>query len=88
MFYYQILCPQIPKAQKNTVKSSVFSALTGSECIKAARKMLMKLTVVSNFLFYFGFPLFLAMNETDEVDNSNNNKSKEESRVKSSDSSM
>jgi len=39
------LCAQIPKAQINTVKLSVFFALLGSARVKAAHKKLMKLTV-------------------------------------------
>jgi hypothetical protein len=38
------LCSQIPKAQKNTDDLDVFFALSGSACVKAARKMLVKLT--------------------------------------------
>jgi len=37
---------KIPKAQKNTVKSSVVFALWGSSGVKATHKMLMKLTPV------------------------------------------
>ena len=40
----KVLLAQIPKAQKNTVKLSVFFALLGSTCLKAACKMLVKLT--------------------------------------------
>jgi hypothetical protein len=44
-FYELLLRVQIPKSQKNTVKLSVFFALSGSACIKAACKMLVKLTL-------------------------------------------
>jgi len=43
MFYVQFLRAQIPKAHKNTVKLSVFFALSESARIKAAHKRLMKL---------------------------------------------
>jgi hypothetical protein len=43
-FYEQLLRTQIPKVQKNTVKLSVFFALLGSACVKAAHKMLVKST--------------------------------------------
>ena len=43
-FYEQLLRLQTPKAQKKTVKSSSFSALLGSASVKAARRMLVKLT--------------------------------------------
>ncbi len=43
-FYELLLCVQIPKAHKNTFKLSVFFALLGFACIKAANKMLMKST--------------------------------------------
>jgi len=39
-----------PKSAKNTVKQSVFFALLGSPNAKAAHKMLMKLTLVANFI--------------------------------------
>jgi len=39
-----------PKSAKNTVKQSVFFALLGSTHAKAAHKMLMKLTLVANFI--------------------------------------
>jgi hypothetical protein len=41
-FYEQLLRIQIPKAQKNRVKPSVFFAFLGSAQVKAARKMFMK----------------------------------------------
>jgi hypothetical protein len=41
-FYEQLLRLQIPNAQKD--EPSVFLALLGSVCTKAARKMLVKLT--------------------------------------------
>jgi len=44
MFYQQLLHAKIPKVQKKRVKLSVFFALSGSECAKAACKTLMKLT--------------------------------------------
>jgi hypothetical protein len=50
MLYEQLLHTQIPKAQKNTVKSSVFFALLGSARAKAALRMLMKLTPVVKFI--------------------------------------
>jgi len=40
----RLLLAQIPKAQKNTVKSSVFFALLGSVRLNAAHKTLVKLT--------------------------------------------
>jgi hypothetical protein len=40
-FYVQLLHLQIPKAQKNSVKPSVFFALLGSARIKAVSKMLL-----------------------------------------------
>jgi len=43
-FYKQLLRPQIPKAQKNAVKPSVFFALFGSARLKAERQMLVKST--------------------------------------------
>jgi hypothetical protein len=46
--YEQLLRVQIPKAQKYTVKLSVFFALLGSGCIKADCKMFMKFTPVVN----------------------------------------
>jgi len=42
--YKQLLPKQILKAQKKTVKLSVFLALLGSALVKAACRMLMKLT--------------------------------------------
>ncbi len=47
-FYEQLLCSQIPNAQK-IVKSSVFFALLGPVCIKAAHKTLVKLTPDRDF---------------------------------------
>jgi len=44
MFYIQLLHPQIPKAEKDTDDLTVFLMLLGSTSVKAARKMLMKLT--------------------------------------------
>ncbi len=44
MFYDQPLCLQILKAQKKTVKVSIFFALLGSVCSKAVHKIMMKLT--------------------------------------------
>ena len=43
-FYEQLLCTQIPKAQKKTVKLSSFIALLGSARVRAARRTLVKLT--------------------------------------------
>jgi len=43
-FYEQLLHTQIPKSTKKTDGLTVFFALLGSSLIKAARKMLMKLT--------------------------------------------
>ncbi len=43
-FFVQFLHWQIPKAQKNTVKLSVFIALLGSVRLKAVCKMLAKST--------------------------------------------
>ncbi len=47
--FTNILCAALshpdPKNTKNTVKQSVFLALLGSGCIKAAHKMLVKLTL-------------------------------------------
>jgi len=43
-FHQHFLHVQIPKAQKNAVKLSVFFVLFGSAHVKAACKMLMKLT--------------------------------------------
>ena len=42
--YAQLLRSQIPKTQ-NLLNSTVFLVLSGSECVKAARKMLVKLTL-------------------------------------------
>jgi len=42
-FFEQLLCKQIPKAQK-TYNLTVFFALLGSWCLKAAGKTLLKLT--------------------------------------------
>jgi len=44
MLYEQFLSPQIPKAQKNTIKLSVFFMRFGSLHIKAVYKMLVKLS--------------------------------------------
>jgi len=44
-FIEQLLHSQIPKAQKKTVKLSVFFMLSGSSLKKAARRMLVKLTL-------------------------------------------
>ena len=43
-FYKQLLCMQIQKAQKKTFKLSRFFALLGSTSVKAACRMLVKLT--------------------------------------------
>jgi len=43
-FYVQLLLTHIPKAQKNTVKLSLFFTFLGSACVKAAHKMLVKST--------------------------------------------
>jgi len=43
-FYEQLFSHEDPKSAKKTVKLSVFFALWGSECPKAARRTLMKLT--------------------------------------------
>jgi len=40
----EFFTPPDPKSAKNTVKLSVFFVLVGSACIKAAHKMLVKLT--------------------------------------------
>jgi hypothetical protein len=45
MFYEQLLRGKIPKPQKKSVKLSVFFELLGSVHVKAAHKMLMKLTL-------------------------------------------
>ena len=42
--YEQILCLQIPKTQKKLLNLTVFFALLGSARVKAACKMLVKLT--------------------------------------------
>jgi len=39
MFYEQLLCAHIPKAQKKTVKLSVLFALLGSACAKSAHNV-------------------------------------------------
>jgi len=44
MFYYQLWREQIPKAQKRLTTWLYFFALSWSPCVKAACKMLMKLT--------------------------------------------
>jgi len=44
IFYSKLLFAQIPKAQKKTVKSSVFFALFGSAPVKSSSKMLVKST--------------------------------------------
>ena len=41
------------KSTKNTVKLTVFYALLGSACVKAARKMLVKLTPGANAIKKF-----------------------------------
>jgi len=46
-FYEQLLHAQIPKAQKKTDNLTVFFALSGSVCVKAAHRMLIKLTPIS-----------------------------------------
>jgi hypothetical protein len=52
-FYAQLLHAQIPKAQKKTVKLSVFFALWGSVRVKVRNKMLAKSTLVSiSSMFY------------------------------------
>ena len=43
-FYEQLLREQTPKAQKKIVKSSSIFALLESACVKATRRMLVKLT--------------------------------------------
>jgi len=43
-FYAKLLLAQIPEAQKKTDDMIVFFALLGSAYVKAASKMLMKLT--------------------------------------------
>jgi len=43
-FYEQLLHMQILKAQKKNDNLTVFFALSGSVCVKAAHRMLMKLT--------------------------------------------
>jgi len=43
MFYRQLLLKKIPK-EKKTNTLTVFFALSGSECVKAACKMMMKST--------------------------------------------
>jgi len=45
MFYEQLFCLQIPKAQKSCLTFTVFFALLVSVCVKAARRTLMKLTL-------------------------------------------
>jgi len=45
-FYEQLLCAQIPKAQKDSQVTSVFFALFGSAHVKAACKMMAKFTSV------------------------------------------
>jgi len=50
MFYLQLLLVKIPKAQNNSQVINVFFfLLLGSACIKAAIKMLVKLTLSVNF---------------------------------------
>jgi len=44
-FYKQLLLPQIPKVQKDTVDMTVFFVLLGSAFVKALRKMLVILTL-------------------------------------------
>jgi len=60
-FYARLFCTKVffagftlkdPKGVKNTVKPSVFFVLLGSVRVKAARKMLVKLT-----RFYLRFPI-------------------------------
>jgi len=46
MFYEQLSCAQIPKAQKDSLVTSVFFALFGSAHVKAACKMMVKFTSV------------------------------------------
>jgi hypothetical protein len=48
-FYEQLLCSQIPKAQKKLLNLTVFIALLGSVRVKAARRTLVKLTPGINF---------------------------------------
>jgi len=43
-YHLQLLRAQIPKAQKNTVKPTVFFALLGFARVKASNQMLVKLT--------------------------------------------
>jgi len=50
--FTQIFKIKDPKSAKNTVKSSVFSVLLGSVHIKAAHRILMKVTPVVNFIKY------------------------------------
>jgi len=50
MFYKQLLCAQIPKAQKKTDNFTVFFALSGSACEKDACEMLVKFTTGVNFI--------------------------------------
>jgi len=47
-FHKQLLLAQIPKAQKDD-NFNVFFVLLGSGCVKAAHRMLMKLTLGVNF---------------------------------------
>ncbi len=48
MFYKQLLCKQIPKAQKKTDNLTVSFVLSGSACVKATSRTLMKLTLGCN----------------------------------------
>jgi len=59
-FYEQLLCMQISKAQKIQSSCQSFFALSGSALIKAACRMLMKLTPGFNqrFFFEYFFQLF------------------------------
>ena len=54
-FYEQLLRLKIPKVQKKSIKLSSFIALLRSAHVKAARRMLVKLTLV--ILFSPLFPL-------------------------------
>ncbi len=45
-----------PKSAKKTVKLSFFFVLLGSACVKAAHRMLMKLTLDVEFTVYVGGP--------------------------------
>jgi len=57
-FYRQLLCAQIPKAQKQIDNLTVFFALSRSECVKAAHRTLMELTHAVNFTNIFKSSFF------------------------------